>query len=67
MGNPRQDMMAEGNKIGNGMNSSTWNRLPGEGLASKGMIQEGRQPGTASRWENQWVRAVVTPFSWMGQ
>ena len=40
MGNPRQEVMAEGNKIGNGMNSNTWNRLPGEGLASKGMTQE---------------------------
>ena len=40
MGNLRQEVMAEGNKIGNGMNSNTWNRLPGEGLASKGMTQE---------------------------
>ena len=40
VGNPRQEVMAEGNKIGNGMNSNTWNRLPGEGLASKGMTQE---------------------------
>ena len=40
VGNLRQEVMAEGNKIGNGMNSNTWNRLPGEGLASKGMTQE---------------------------
>ena len=67
MGNSRQDVMAEGNKIGSGMNSNTWNRLPGEGLDSKGMTQEGRQPGAASRWEAQWARAMLTPFSWMGQ